>query len=152
MSSNTRIIVLKSKELIFTGVFILLGILLIFLLFHMFSSSDDKGETSGSTTEEATPTMASYTPGVYSTSVNIGGSNLELSVTVDDECISNVSITNLDETVTAMYPLIQPTLDEINAQISTTASLDDITYSGDSKYTNIILLEAIKKALEPAVQ
>lgn len=149
MSSNTRIIVLKSKELIFTGVFILLGILLIFLIFHMFSSSDKKDEEASSS-EATAPTMATYTPGVYSSSVNIGGQSLELSVTVDEECISNVSITNLDETVSAMYPLIGPALDEINAQISTTSCIDDITYSGDTKYTNIILLEAIKKALEPA--
>lgn len=152
MASNTKIIVLKSKELIYTGVFILLGILLIVLLFNMFSSSNSDSDTSSDSQEETTDAMASYTPGVYNSNFSIGGSNLELSVTVDEENISNISITNLDESVTAMYPLLTPTLDEINEQIRLNPNLDDITYSGETKYTNIIILDAISKALEPAKQ
>ena len=45
MSSKTKIVVLKSRELIYTGIFILLGIMLILLLFYMFSPEDkNKGE------------------------------------------------------------------------------------------------------------
>ena len=42
MSSKTKIIVLKSKELIYTGIFIVLGILLILLLWYMFSPKEDE--------------------------------------------------------------------------------------------------------------
>ena len=49
-----------------------------------------------------------------------------------------------------MYPLITPSLDEINSQINSVSSLDDITYSGDTQYTTIILMEAVKQALEQA--
>lgn len=146
MSANTRIIVLKSKELIYTGIFVVLGILLILLLYLMFSA-DDKDKETATTTEELSPTMASYTPGIYSSNVNIGGAELEVIVTVDENSLAHADIKNMSETVTAMYPLLQPSLDEINEQIANVSSIDDITYSGSTKYTSIILLDAIKQAL-----
>lgn len=149
---NTKIIVLKSKELIYTGIFIVLGILLILLLFYMFSSHDDKKKPEATSTENSSvTTMASYKPGVYTSNVNVGGSNLEVCVTVDEDQLAHVDVTNLDDTVTAMYPLLQPSLDEINSKINTVSSIDDITYSSDNHYTSIILLEAIKQAIEPAL-
>lgn len=152
MSSNTKIIVLKSKELIYTGIFIILGILLILLMFYMFSPDKKDEEDGGDTgSEQVSPTMASYKPGVYTTNMDLGGSTLEVSVTVDETTISHVDITNLDDTVTAMYPLIQPSLDEINAKLPTVSNIDDITYSSDNKYTSIVILQAIKQAIEPAI-
>ncbi len=153
MSSNTKIIVLKSKELIYTGIFIVLGILLILLLFYMFSPNNKNDKASNTGTEESAATAtasATYKPGIYTSELNLGGSSLLLSVTVDETQVSHIDISNLDETVAAMYPLIQPSLDEINAQISSVSSLDDITYSGDNQYTTIIIMEAAKKALETA--
>ena len=41
MSSKTKIVVLKSKELIYTAIFVVLGILLISLLIYMFSPSNN---------------------------------------------------------------------------------------------------------------
>ena len=52
MSSKTKIVVLKARELIYTGIFILLGILLILLLIFMFvpsHKSKKTKETSGYT-------------------------------------------------------------------------------------------------------
>lgn len=157
MSSNTKIVVLKSKELIYTGIFIIFGILLILLLFYMFSpsESDKKDQTSSkpvqTNSEEVKETITTYSPGVYTSELNLGGSALQLSVTVDENMVSHVDIINLDDTVTAMYPLIQPSLAEINSQIAVVSSIDDITYSKDNQYTTIIIMEAIKKALEPAI-
>lgn len=160
MSSNTKIIVLKSKELIYTGIFIVLGILLILLLVYMFSGdsktdSDNKDTISSSQTqeqvEESTETITTYKPGVYTSELNLGGSQLQVTVTVDENTVSHVDISNLDDTVTAMYPLIQPSLDEINNQIAVVTSVDDITYSKDNQYTTIIIMEAVKQAIEPAI-
>ncbi len=148
MSSKTKIVVLKSKELIYTGIFVVLGIILVLLLFYMFSPAKSKDKSTSSSTEgESSETTTTYKPGVYTSELNLGGSSMELTVTVDKDTISNVTITNLDETVTAMYPLIEPSLAEINSQITTATSLDDITYSSDNKYTSIIIIQAIKEAL-----
>ncbi len=160
MSSNTKIIVLKSKELIYTGIFIVLGILLILLLVYMFSGdsktdSDKKDAISSSQgqeqAEESTETITTYKPGVYTSELNLGGSQLQVTVTVDENTVSHVDISNLDDTVTAMYPLIQPSLDEINNQITVVSNMDEITYSKDNQYTTIIIMEAVKQAIEPAI-
>lgn len=162
MSSNTKIIVLKSKELIYTGIFVILGILLILLLIYMFSGksksdadADEKGQVSSSreqtNTDEVKATINTYKPGVYTSELNLGGSPLQVTVTVDKDTVSHVDIDNLDDAVTAMYPLIQPSLDEINNQISIVSGIDEITYSKDNQYTTIIIMEAVKQAIEPAI-
>lgn len=159
MSSNTKIVVLKSKELIYTGIFIVLGILLVLLLFYMFSPSDSEADagkkqtsspTEQSNTDENPETITTYSPGVYTSDLNLGGSALQLTVTVDETTVTNVSIANLDETITTMYPLIQPSLDEINSQISVVSNIDEITYSKDNQYTTIIIMDAVKQALSAA--
>lgn len=146
MSSNTKIIVLKSKELIYTGIFIVLGILLVLLLWYMFSPK----KQSDKQTDENTETVTTYKPGVYSTQLNIGGSCLELQTTVNEHAVTHVDIVNLDETVTAMYPLVQPSVDAINEQLGLTGNLDDVTYASDNQYTTILLLEAAKQAAASA--
>ena len=140
MGSKTRIVVLKAKELIYTAIFILLGVLLICLLFYMFGSKDN----------DKLKETSKYIPGVYSSTISLGESNLNVSVTIDENTVSNVSLTNIDESITTMYPLLEPALDEINKQIAVVDSIDDIQYSKESQYTYIILNQAIKSALEQA--
>ncbi len=160
MSSNTKIIVLKSKELIYTGIFIVFGILLVLLLFYMFSPSSDKNSDKKDSTEinsspvegteEVKETINTYKSGLYTSELSLGGSKLTCSVTVNDGKVNHVDIQNLDDTITAMYPLIGPSLDEINAQIAVSPDIDSITYSKDNQYTTIIILEAVKQALSAA--
>lgn len=140
MGAQTKIVVVKAKEIIYTGIFLILGIILIVLLINMFGKEKNKkAETSGK-----------YNPGVYSSTITLGENTLNVSVSVDKDTISGVTIENLDETVTTMYPLLEPALNEINEQITMVESVDDITYSKDNQYTYIILNQAIKNALEQA--
>ena len=62
MSSKTKIVVLRMKEIIYTAIFIGLAILLICLLFVMFHPK--KSETPARS--------ASYIPGVYTSSLTLG--------------------------------------------------------------------------------
>lgn len=140
MGTQTKIVVIKAKEVIYTGIFLVLGILLIVLLINMF----------GKDKESESKTTGKYVPGVYSSTISLGENTLNVAVTVDSETVSGVSIENLDETVTTMYPLLEPALNEINNQISVVNSVDDITYSKENQYTYIILNQAIKNALEQA--
>ena len=81
--------------------------------------------------------------------MNVGGqTELQLSVTVDNGNVAHINITNLNETVTAMYPLIGPSLDEINAQLETGASFENLTYSKDNQYTSILIIQAAEAALK----
>jgi type II secretory pathway pseudopilin PulG len=186
MSSNTKILVLKARELIYTLIFAVLGIALVLLLIYMFSSKTENGNSTEdsqlSTSEEATDsestsmtednsavssnadgsasiietdvetasaiiTTTTYVPGTYAAPINLGGTILNLEVYIDDTCIPTASITNLDETTKDMYPLIEPSLADINNQLAQGCTPDEITYSHDNKYTSLVIIDAIRTAL-----
>lgn len=156
MSAKTKIVVLHMKELIYTGIFVALGILLIVLLLTMFLP--DK-ETSGGQTAptneaggDAVPTSASacYIPGIYTTELVLGGQTVDVEVIVEQDSITSIRLVNLSEAVTTMYPLLQPTFDTICQQVYETQSLEGISYDDDSKYTSLVLLEAIQNSLDKA--
>lgn len=140
MGTQTKIVVVKGKELIYTALFLVLFIFLIVLLVNMFGSSKKPNAK----------TTGKYIPGVYSSTITLGDNTLNVSVAVDKDTISGVTIENLNETVTTMYPLLKPALNEINNQISVVDSVDEISYSKENQYTYIILNQAIKNALEQA--
>lgn len=141
MSAKTKIVVLHMKELIYTMIFVGLGILLIILLLFMFLP---KGKET-----EAVETMK-YTAGVYSSSIIFNDNTVDVQVIVDENRINSISLVNLDETVTTMYPLMEPALDSISEQILEKQSTEGITYNTDNQYTSIVLLNAIENALSKA--
>ena len=79
MSSRTRIVVLHMKEIIYTAIFAALAILLIILLIVMFRPSG-KSAASGEKKQ--------YTPGVYTSTLTLNNTNLEVEVAVTDSEIS----------------------------------------------------------------
>ena len=141
MGSRTKIVVLHMKEIIYTAIFAALGILLIVLLVIMFRPD---GKADGKNTGKQ------YNPGIYTSSLTLNNTNLEVEVSVDESRINSIRFSNLDETVTAMFPLIQPAIEDIADQIYETQSLEDISLSEDTPYTSQIILDAIKEAVEKA--
>ena len=156
MSAKTKIVVLRMKELIYTGIFAVLGIVLVVMLVMMFTSKGN--DASAEDTHTETPTTDSvttssdalYIPGIYTTELVLGGESVDVEVIVDKDSITSIRMVNLNEAVTTMYPLLQPTLESICSQVYETQSLEDITYTADSKYTSLVLLEAIKSSLDKA--
>lgn len=142
MSSKTKIVVIQLKELIYTGLFVVLGILLVLLLIFMFLPKDSKDN-------QAAPTM-NYVAGVYSSSLVINDNTIDVEVVVDEDNINSIRLVNLSEAVTTMYPLMQPALEDLTAQIYANQSLEGVTYSDDNKYTSMVLLDAITEALSKA--
>ncbi|MFQ7491718.1 MAG: hypothetical protein ACLRMH_13155, partial [Lachnospiraceae bacterium] len=49
-----------------------------------------------------------------------------------------------------MYPLMEPCLDELTAKVIDNQGLENISYSTESKYTSILLLNAISQSLSKA--
>lgn len=140
MSSKTKIVVLHMKEIIYTVIFVVLGILLILLLTFMFFPKKDK----------TTPSGHEYMPGIYTSSFSLNNTSLEVEVTVDSSHINSIRFSNLDESVTTMYPLVQPALETIADQIYKTQSLENITYPEENPYTSQVILNAIEDALSKA--
>lgn len=141
MSAKTKIIVLHMKEVIYTAVFIGLGILLCILLLFMFLPGKEK--------TDSTETMK-YAAGVYTSSVLFQDGSLDVQVIVDENRIREISLVNLNETIATMYPLVEPALKEVTDQIIKTQSLEQISYNADNQYTTVMLLNAVENALNKA--
>lgn len=141
MSSKTKIVVLHMKELIYTAIFAGLGVLLIILLWWMFSAGERENE-------KAQETM--YIPGVYTSSIQFNDNAIEIEVIVDESHINDISFVNLEESVAAMYPLMEPALESISSQVYQKQSLEDITYEENNQYTTEVLVAAIDDALNKA--
>lgn len=142
MSSKTKIVVLRMKEIIYTAIFVGLAILLITLCFIMFRPKKDAASVSAN--------ALSYIPGVYSAAMTLGNENVNVEVTVDAGHINSIDLVPLSEAVTTMYPLMQPTLDDLASQIVRTQSTENLTYQSTSRYTSTALLNAINTALDKA--
>ena len=100
MSAKTRIWVFHMKELIYTAVFVVLGIFFLLLLIFMFSP-DQTAQTS-----EESPSP--YTAGIYTTSLMLGGNPVEIAITVDQDYISSIrfrtqSLENLSYSEDSQY-------------------------------------------------
>ncbi len=207
MSNNPHIVVFKLKELIYTGIFVVLGILLIVLFINMFKSDkkkpsassgevnaanndvskresnsseltdsanatknqDTQGNTdlanstniSGSSETQntsdnsnskntASDSETTYNPGVYTSSLMLNNSSLEIEVCVDSHRINSISVKNMGEAITTMYPLMKNSVNDLSNQIINSQSLENITYTDDCKYTYMILLDAISTTLDKA--
>lgn len=144
--AKTRIIVLKLKKLLRIAIPVALVLVLFIVLLVLFSSPKDT-ENNGETT---VPTTATYRAGVYSSVIELNDSLLNLEVVVDTDHINSVRLVNLDEATAAMYPLIEPAAADISAQLCAGTSLDDVTLSESSKYTQTLLLDSIRTTLEKA--
>ena len=140
MSAKTKIVVLHMKEMIYTLIFAGLGILLILLLICMFLPKQK---------EKAVETMT-YVAGVYTSTVQLNDSTMDVQVVVDESRIRSISLVNLDETVSAMYPLMQPAAESLADQIITKQSTENISYDKDNQYTSMVLINAVNDALTKA--
>lgn len=142
MSNKTKIVVLKLKEMIYTIIFVVLGIILILLLVLFISGRRNKNSE---------PIIQStYVPGVYTSSIILATNPVVIEIVVDKEQIKSIELINTSESVETMYPLITDSLNSISAQIIENNSVENITYNQENKYTSIVLINAITEALNKA--
>ena len=141
MSRQTKILVLHMKELVYTAIFLVLGVILVILLVTMFGM--DKKEAPA-----ASP--AAYIAGVYTSSIDFQNRSVDVQVIVDENRIKDISLINLEDTVSVMYPLMEPTIERLRDQILEQQSLEGVSYEAQNQYTSAVLLRAIEQALEKA--
>ena len=200
MSANTKIVVLRRKELLYTGIFAALGVLFVILLLMLLlpgkdtdasygtpDSPDgtaatampdnvaDLGRSSQFSDAEDVSTGASadtgavdndgavldsasgpagtdntYIPGIYTTELILGSETVNVEVIVNDHAITSASLADPSETLTTMYPLLEPTMESLNDQLCEMQDPSQVTYSAETRYTSLVLLEAVKASLEKA--
>ena len=140
MRSRTKIVVLHMKEIIYTAVFAALAVILILLLVFMFHPGQKNN----------TQTTQKYTPGTYTSTVTLNNNDLEIEVSVDESHINSIRFSNLDESVTTMFPLLEPSLRDVETQLIETQNIDSVKISDSSRYTQTLLIDAIAAVLDKA--
>ncbi|MBO5145845.1 MAG: hypothetical protein J6C19_09985 [Lachnospiraceae bacterium] len=167
MSSNTKIVVLRSKELVYALVLLVVSVLIIMVAVSLFmpsgmSSGDDTATPPAQTTEEPSLEESSeadtdtsslpdtYVPGIYTSTLQLGNANVELQITVDKNHINSITMTNIDESVATLYPLMSPTLSELSAAILAQQSVENISCTDENRYTSMLLMQVITTTLDKA--
>ena len=118
MSSKTKILLLKKRELIYTLLFAALAVILIVLMIWMFLPAVRKSSQAS----------ASFSPGIYTSQVTLQNNTMDVEVRADHSGIRSIELRNLSDAVSAMYPAIQPSLDKLARQICDSQSLENIYY------------------------
>lgn len=141
MSAQTKILVVKMKQIIYTVIFTVLAIIFIILLALIIS---------GKAHQKNIDSKSTYSPGIYQTSLSLSSYPVELEVVVDSEQIKSIDLINLSDSVATMYPLIESSLEDITKQVKEKNTTEGLTFDDDNKYTSIVLVNAINKALNKA--
>lgn len=136
--SGTKIMVFQLKELIKTGVFALIGLILIVVLIVFLLPNDKNG------------TAAGYVPGTYAAQIILHSSPVDIEVTVSDKEITNIELKNMKAEQETFYPLFKPTLETLSEQIIRYQTTK-IATKKESAVTSRILLDAVDAALQQAI-
>lgn len=157
--SRTRIVIFQLKEIIYTAIFVGLGILLLILLFFMFWPGKKKESADASSPsaiskdlskDSSSADSANYIAGVYTSELKLGESTLNLQVSLDEERVKAVEIVNLEESVETMYPLIKPAVKDISDQLAQNVSPEEVVLSDDSPYTSQLILDTVCQIMDEA--
>ena len=75
---------------------------------------------------------------------------MDITVTLDSEHINSITMENVSDAITTMYPLVQPAFEDIADQIVTTPSVENIQFSEDYQYTYTLLYDEICNLIDSA--
>ena len=151
--SKPKFVVLKLKELLFTGALVILGVAILLLVVALVSvDKESTPNLSGpSAHHNSTETSAPlYYPGVYTTTMEMNDTTIHLELVCDENHINSVRLINLDEAVETMYPLLTPALEDLELQLSLDVPLEDLKFTEGSTYTQTLLVHAIEQTLAKA--
>ena len=152
--NKSRLFVFQLKEIIYTLIFIILGIILVIVLFNMFNPSKTKNpditQTSKNIITSEDTTNISYIPGIYSTSLELNNQHVNLEVTVDEHVVKDITLNNLSETTAVMYPLLEPSVEYIKTELAKGTKITEIKHDSSNQYTQTMLTNAIASLLEDA--
>ncbi len=139
---KTRIIVIRMKEIIYTAAFIGAGIILLLLLIFILKPHASKQDDQA---------LAKYNAGIYTSSMSLNNTTLNLEVTIDSDRITSIRLVNTDDAVMTMFPLLKPALKDLEEQIIEKQDTTGISLSDDSRYTQTLLISEIDAIIQKAL-
>ena len=151
--SKPKFVVFKLKELLLTAALVILGVAILALVIALVSMKTESSPslTGPSSDQRSTETSAPlYYPGVYTTTMEMNDTTINLELVCDENHINSVRLINLDEAVETMYPLLTPALEDLELQLSLDVPVEELKFTEGSTYTQTILVEAIELTLAKA--
>ena len=134
---KSRFLVLQMKDLIRMGIFVVIGlVLLVVLIMAIMPNGSNAGEM----------TFGNFTPGTYTSYIIIHNQPIGVLVTVDENEIVEINLSQMAESQEVFYPLIRPTMAALSQQVIYRQSTD-VEAPIEAAITSRILLDAINNAL-----
>jgi len=127
------------KDIIRTGIFVVIGIALLIVLILAIMPRGARDDAA----------FGSFIPGTYTSYIIIHNQPIVVSVTVDEDAIIDITLSEMAETQEVFYPLIRPTMATLSRQVIETQSTN-IEAPIEAAITSRILLDAINNALMQA--
>jgi len=135
---KSRFIVLQMKDIVRTGIFVLIGIILLIVLIWAIMPRGERTTDIGA--------MGAFVPGTYTSYIILHNQPISVSVTVGEDEIIDIVLSEMAETQEVFYPLIRPTMTALSQQVITLQSTN-IEAPIETAVTSRILLDAINNAL-----
>lgn len=128
---KNKIVVLRLKDIIKKAVFFVIGLIIIFFVIGLFAGENED---------------TAYNPGTYKADIVLHGSPVELNVTLSDDSILDITLSQLSETQAVFYPTFDSCFQDISASVIEAQSTD-IEIPQDYAVTGDILISAIDYAI-----
>jgi len=126
------------KDIVRTGIFIAIGLaLLIALIWAIMPRSGEDAAAHN------------FIPGTYTSYIILHNRPVSVSVTVDEDSIIDIVLSDMAETQEVFYPLFRPTMVTLSQQVIEMQSTN-IEAPMEAAMTSRILLDAIDNALMQA--
>ena len=136
---KSRFVVLQMKDIVRTGIFVAIGlVLLIVLIWAIMPRGRD-----------ADMGARNFVPGTYTSYIIIHNRPIGVSVTVDEDSIIDISLSEMAESQEVFYPLIRPTMAVLSQEVIDRQTTN-IETPIEAAITSRILLDAINNALMQA--
>ena len=153
---GTKIFVFQLKDIIRVGIFTVLGIIVLILLLVFLLPRGGRGgeqevdlELGRFPVAEGQP-PARYIPGTHSSTIILNGEPVNIRVTVSENEILAIYMTDMAEIQQVFYPLFEPSLEALAEEILRYQSAHIVPQT-DNPVTTGILHQAVLAALELAL-
>ena len=143
---STKIFVIQLREVFKSAIYVIIGIVLLILLAYFFIP-----KTTNNVTEPSVQAHNDvlYAPGIYAIELILSNAQVNLEVEVTENEIISVRFSEPDEKQQAFYPLLYHAMRHLSNEIIRTQS-PEIAITSDYEFTNRVLLDAIRVALNSA--
>ncbi len=143
---DTKIFVVQLKEIVKLAIYAIIGIAIIALLVYFFMPKKNGTEPQPRQQQQS---HAAYVPGTYSIELLLANSPVNVDVTVSENEILAVRLKDTADMQEAFYPLLNPTMEVLSAEI-VRYQTPEIVNASEYDVTNKVLLDAVKMALATA--